>query len=208
METTDTPTYLTWESGMEIDADGAPNAYGPPSHPGLDYLANAGSPGDYYGIVTTEADGKGDPVVQGPNDPCPGMYVSTTALVDHTKGQNDPHRYVDSTKVPYLSIPSNTVHDNNEHVGNVGFAYDRATSLMCEAIVADVGPRNKYGEGSIALGTSMSFKNVSPKNGGVESGVVFVIFKNSNKGWPRAQADVKAQVDELIAAAGGLGKFI
>src|SRR6185436_16558384 len=90
---------IWWISGMNIDGDGAPNCYSP-DNKGLDYLANAGKPGNWYGIVT---DSNGNPIIQGPNDPYPGFYVSPTALQDKSKNRTDPNRYVDSTKIRYIS---------------------------------------------------------------------------------------------------------
>src|ERR1035437_1947441 len=78
-------TAFFYESGMTIDADGAPNAYHP-DNTGLDDLANAGSPENWQGLAKN-ADG--EPFVQGPDDPFPGYYVSATALSDRTKPVND-----------------------------------------------------------------------------------------------------------------------
>ena len=65
---------LFFVAGMTIDADGSPRAYHPRgSPPGLDFLANAGSPGNFFGIVT---DRHGNPVVQSADDPAPGFFVS------------------------------------------------------------------------------------------------------------------------------------
>src|SRR3990172_2424520 len=76
------PTGVTmYKAKMYIDADGSPRAYGP-SNSGLDWTANAGSPGNWWGVVT---DNNGDPVIQGSGDPFPGMYVSSTSLVNHVK---------------------------------------------------------------------------------------------------------------------------
>jgi len=47
----------------------------------------------------------GEPSVQGPNDPFPGYYVSATALADRTKPVNDPTRYVDASKIPFIVLP-------------------------------------------------------------------------------------------------------
>src|SRR5215210_1871871 len=67
-------------SGMTIDSDGAPRAYhknGSP--PGLDFLANAGGPGNWFALVT---DSSGNPIVQRASDPAPGFFVSMTAIED------------------------------------------------------------------------------------------------------------------------------
>jgi hypothetical protein len=42
---TDDDSAFFYESGMEIDADGAYHAYHPDGRSGLDYLGNAGRPG-------------------------------------------------------------------------------------------------------------------------------------------------------------------
>ena len=56
-------------TGMSIDADGAPKAYHPNgSPPGLDDLANAGHPGNWWGMIVTLG---GTPVVQRAGDPAP-----------------------------------------------------------------------------------------------------------------------------------------
>jgi hypothetical protein len=90
-----------YESGMTIDADGAPNAYHP-DNTGLDDLANAGTPGRWEGLAK---DADGEPIIQGPNDPFPGYYVSATALADRSKPANDPTRYVDASKIPFVVLP-------------------------------------------------------------------------------------------------------
>ena len=92
---------VMFQSGMTIDADGAPNAYNP-DNTGLDDLSNAGEPGDWDGIV---ADRGGEPFIQGPDDPFPGFYVSCTALVDWSKLRTDPARYVDASKIMMAGLP-------------------------------------------------------------------------------------------------------
>jgi hypothetical protein len=208
MDLYSTDAALWWEGHLEIDADGAPNAYGPLGTACLDYLANAGKDGDWYGIVTDTGKGDGKPLVQGPQDPCPGHYISTTALVNHALPESNPLRFVDSASVPYLSVPSDAEHGQGVALGDVCLAYNRLTNKFAAGVVADIGPKGKYGEGSIAMAQKIGVKNVSPKNGGQDSGIVCVVFKNSSKGWPRTLADINDQVTQLLAAAGGLAAFI
>ncbi len=182
-----------WEGGLNIDADGSPNAYGP-NNSGLDYTANAGHPGNWYGIVV---DAAGSPVQQ-----ANGKYVSPTALQDPSKNHEDPARYVNSETEPYLSIPSNAGRDYGIHTGDVGFAYYRKTDKLVAAIVADVGPRNKWGEGSIALAHALGVP-ASPRNGGTDAGVVVVVFKGTRRGWPRTHADIAQQVNDIMDGLGG-----
>lgn len=192
---------LVVQSGMAIDADGDPAAYNPLGS-GDDNLGNAGHPGDYYGVV---CDAAGRPVVQGAYDPYPGDWISQTALGDHSKAITDPRRYVDSRTVPYVSIPSDALVSRGGalHVGDLAMVCYGAK--RCAAIVADTGPKGKWGEGSIALAKALGFANCSPRNGGVSHGVTFVLFSGSASApaWPRALDEFKNAAEDLFTAFGG-----
>lgn len=187
-----------WTGPLAIDADGAPDAYGP-NNSGLDYTANAGHDGDWYGVLT---DKDGDPVIQGPDDPKPGDFIATTALQDHSKAIDDPTRYVDSSKIRYVSVPSNAVKEYGLHCGDVALVHCAKTGQTAAAIVADVGPKDKWGEGSIALAAAVGLPT-SPKNGGASEGVTIIVFKGSKTGWPRTNEDIAGQVQTLLNANGG-----
>lgn len=190
-----TPLRIT--AGAAIDADGDPGAYNP-NGGGDDALGNAGHEGDWYGVVTDNGKRTGRPLKQGPYDPCPGNYIPTTALVDPTMAVTDPRRYVDSRIVRYISIPGDVLHSPIE-VGDVALV--EWSGRQVSAIVADVGPRGKWGEVSIATAKALGFKNCSPRNGGVDSGVTYTIWPGSRRPvhWPRTNEDVATQVAELSA---------
>jgi hypothetical protein len=182
---------------MAVDADGDPAAYNPHGG-GDDALGNAGHDGDWYGVV---CDHNGKPIVQGPHDPYPGDYISQTALIDRSKAVTDPRRYVDSRTVPYVSIPSELLASKGGplHLGDVCMVSygDR----QCAAVVGDVGPHGRYGEGSIALAKELDI-NPSPRHGGCDSGVTFTIFIGSSKGWPRTVEEFSEQATELFGQWG------
>ncbi len=136
-----------YEAGMTIDADGAPNAYNP-QNTGLDDLANAGEPGYWEALAKDRA---GSPYIQGPNDPYPGFYVSTTALADRTKPFDDPARYVDATKIPFLVLPGNLARELGARPGDFAAVFNLQNGKSSPAIFADVGPVDHIGEGSVAL---------------------------------------------------------
>src|SRR5687767_14284317 len=56
-------TAFVFHGGLAIDADGAPNAYHPEDR-GIDHLANAGRPGNWWAVVTDDRSSKGTPIVQ------------------------------------------------------------------------------------------------------------------------------------------------
>lgn len=159
---------LSWTTGARIDADGSPRAYGP-KNSGLDYTANAGKPGNWYGIAT---DKKGNPIVQGKADPFPGMYVSTTAYVHEGFGAGNPRRYLDSEKVPYVVIPGKLRKQVPGIVlGCLARVTNTQTGETVEAVVGDVGPSNKIGEVSIALADALGIPS-GARNGGISKPVI------------------------------------
>jgi hypothetical protein len=192
-----------YECGLTIDADGSPRAYGP-NNTGLDWTANAGYAGDWYGVVT---DSTGKPTIQGVGAPYPGMYISTTALQDHSNSVTDTARYVDSEKVNYISVASDLMKLYGIKMGDLAAVYYRNTNTLYSAICADVGPRSKYGEGSIALATQLGIKN-NPKNGGCNDNVVTIIFINSHSAWPLTDDIILELVKSLLQQAGGIQQFL
>jgi hypothetical protein len=192
-----------YEGGFMIDADGSPRAYGP-NNSGLDWTANAGRPGDWYGVSVNS---NGDPIVQGSNDPCPGMYISTTSLQDHSKPHATPARYVDSEKVNYIAVASDLVKLYGIKMGDLAAVYYRNTNTLCSAVCADVGPKNKYGEGSIALASQLGM-NSNARRGGTSDNVVTVIFVNSHSAWPIDDSIILNLVQSLLQQAGGIQQFL
>ncbi len=174
-----TSGYILYKAKMAIDADGSPRAYGP-SNSGLDYTANAGSTGNWWGVV---ADATGtNPIIQGASDPYPGMYVSTTSLVNSAYASTNPLRYVDSENVPFFVLPSAITTSNGIHLGDIGFVYNTSTHKGCYAVFADGGPAGSLGEGSIYLANQIGI-NSNPKTGGTSSGIIdYFIFPGSGAG--------------------------
>src|SRR5262249_3417990 len=152
------PPALIFRSGMNIDADGAPDAYHP-DNTGRDYLANAGKPGNWWVLVTDNNRRDGNPVVQGPDDPAPGYYISTTALQDTSKRVSDPRRYVNSAEIPYIALPPRFGH--GVALGDVVVVLNESSASIAFAIFADIGPPDSIGEGSIALASLLGV-NPSP----------------------------------------------
>ena len=187
-----TESYVSWTAGLAIDADGAPNAYNADSAKGIDRLDNAKkSNGKWCGVVCNSA---GQPYVQGASDPCPGFYISQTALQDHNYPERDPRRYVDSGRVPYISVPPELLKEGIK-LGDVAWVDYRGVASVA-AVVAEVGPKGKVGEGSVALAAALGILS-DPRHGGCSSGVAVTVFLGSSRGWPRTLSDMAEQVESL-----------
>ncbi len=169
-------------AGATLDGDGAngqfgqPPCYAPDSYdePTLDILANAGEPGDWYGVITNTGTKKGKPIVQKKTDPCPGAYISATSL--YLPGENgkplpdsSPLKYVDSATVPFVAVPPIIVKAVAASVlGCHCLVTNSQTGRTTEAVVADIGPSNHLGEISIACARALgvSTGTTHPANGG------------------------------------------
>lgn len=182
-----------YESGMTIDADGAPNAYHP-DNLGLDDLANAGAPGNWPGLAK---DADGEPYVQGPDDPFPGYYVSETALADRSKPLNDPTRYVDASKIPFVVLPGGTARGLGARPGDFAVVFNPRNGKSSYAIFGDVGPFDRIGEGSMALAENLGIRS-DARNGGARRGILYLVFPGSGNGRPRTNEEISAEGQRLL----------
>ena len=184
-----------YEAGMTIDADGAPNAYHP-ENLGLDDLANAGSPGIWQGLAK---DANGEPFIQGPDDPYPGYYVSETALADRSKPANDPTRYVDASKIPFVVLPGGMARQLGARPGDFALAFNQRNGKSSFAIFGDLGPSDRIGEGSIALAENLGIRS-DARNGGARRGILYLLFSGSGNGRPRTLEEIYTEGQKLLQA--------
>jgi Fungal chitosanase of glycosyl hydrolase group 75 len=196
-----------YESGMSINADGAPNAYHP-ADIGIDFLANAGQPGNWWAVVVNK---DGNPFIQSNTDPYPGYYISTTALFDSEFVKQDPRRYVDSTKIPYIVLPGNSDFRKFTGVklGDFAVVYNTNNDNLAFAIYADVGPKNQIGEGSIALSQALGNDPLvrSRVRRGIPKDIVYVVFPGSGNGQPRTTSEIEAETKRLFEIWGGVERI-
>jgi hypothetical protein len=179
---------LLYVAGMQIDADGDEMAYGPDGVPGivpLDYLANAGKPGNWWGITT---DSSKNPYVQQQYHLAPGYYVSSTALEDTRFPPSNPQRFLDSSQIPFFVLPGDFSSGMPAplippKLGDLGFAFNTKTEDNNAMIYADIGPKGQIGEASIGLAKTLGV-NSNPKTGGTDSKIICYWFvPGSGKGW-------------------------
>jgi hypothetical protein len=195
-----------YKSGLAIDADGAPRTYHPNDRVGLDSLAHAGHRGNWWALVTDNGEKSGTPVVQGAADPAPGYYVSTTALYDRDNpNPRDPHRYVDATKIPYVVLHPKAL--SFARLGDFATVVNLHNGKVSGAIVADESaPNLPVGEGSIALAEALGIDS-SPRHGGEDGDVVYLIYPGSGNGRPRKLEDVLANSNQLFEVWGGTNRL-
>jgi Fungal chitosanase of glycosyl hydrolase group 75 len=163
---------------MDVDVDGAPRAYGPEGSDTLDFLRNAHSMGrpdaPVVGYVLEDAPPH-RPVVQGPQDPAPGYYVSQTAFEDDSiENERDPRRYVDATKISYVVL-GHQAREMGARLGDFVAVYSKRTHRSVFGIVGDSG--NPSGnEGSLHLLQALGYPFHSGKNDAVEDAEIIIRF--------------------------------
>lgn len=167
---------------MTVDVDGAPNAYGPPSLPTLDYLRNAHTGGVMSGKIVgyiTLRDHR-TPYLQGPHDPCPGYYVSTTDFRDDSIDDDaNPRKYLDATRINYVVLGT-FGHHRHVRLGDLVVVHSDRTHRTVYAVVGDSG-NPTGGEGSLALLQALGYPFHDGKNDAVEDPeIVIRYFPGSN----------------------------
>lgn len=184
---------VTFTSGATLDGDGANGQFGgapcyaPKDFGGdtLDFIDNAGHPGNWFGVVTDTGGPDGKPIIQGPGDPHPGAFVSATSLElpgddGRPLPRSSPFKYVDSATVPFIVVPPMIIKGVAGVVmGCRAVVTNTRNGKTVEAVVADAGPSNHLGEISVACakGLGISTGGKHPANGGgAESGIKYQLF--------------------------------
>jgi hypothetical protein len=133
------PSFEILTHRMDVDVDGAPNAYGPPGKRTLDVLINA----QYLEhadqkIVGYLLDNKQRPLMQGPEDPFRGFYISQTAFADEANhNERDPRGYVDARKINYV-VRGDEARRRGVKVGDFVAVYSKKTRKAVFAIVGAI----------------------------------------------------------------------
>lgn len=184
---------------MTVDVDGAPNAYGPKGKPTLDFEKNAHTGGTLRGKVVGYMMEHGKPVIQGPNDPKPGYYVSTTDFRDDSIiDDKNPKKYLDATKIHYVVLGSFGKR-HKVKLGDFVVVHSHETEKTVYAIVGDSG--NPAGtEGSLALLQALGYPYKDGKDDAVEDPkIVIRYYPGSNPGHTffHTQAEIDKATESL-----------
>jgi hypothetical protein len=172
-----------YKSDLDVDADGANGQHGKlaayrADGRGSELLGNGGmkiargrvvpAANWYADIVLVDKDGF--PLVL-PS----GIIPSKTAYKFPGKDKNDPAAYLDSATVPYIAVPP-IIRTGTEGIVLGCLCWVTYKGKRVIAIVGDIGPRSKNGEGSIALCEALGIDS-DPRSGGLETpSVLFEIF--------------------------------
>ena len=197
---------VVFVADADIDADGANGQNGAIAaymvgNKGSEALGNGG-----MAIVDGKVVGKNswfkDIVILGPDgQPAifPGGIIASKTAYHWRKSPDgrvlspsNPEAYVDSETVPYVCVPPEIrIKARGVVLGCRAVVTWNKKSVEC--VVADIGPRNKVGEISIAAARALGM-NSNPRNGGVEkNNVTYELF-------PNTPAKIKGITYELLAA--------
>ncbi len=165
---------------MSVDVDGAPKSYGPDDSKALDFELNAHVGAKKSGaIVGYLVDGNGKPIIQGPDDPAPGFYVSTTKYVDvNNSKKTDPRRYVNAAEINY-TVLANSAKAKGVKPGDFCVVHAITKNKTVFAIVGDTG-HSSGAEGSLALLQRLGFNVKNGKSAPAITDIVVRYFAASN----------------------------
>jgi hypothetical protein len=102
----------------------------------------------------------------------PGFYVSSTSYQWEQFARNNPVRYLDSEKVPFIVVEN---YIRNRAKGVVLGCRARVTNTKngksVDCVVGDMGPLTKIGELSIAAANAIGISG-NPRTGGVDEPIL------------------------------------
>lgn len=199
---------------IAIDADGAPDAYGPSRFPGdragcgTDTLDHAGYPtsefdpidDDWHDILVEDPHHPGQPIVKN------GFYISKTSLCNTAEPDDCvPGKYVDASQVAYMVMPQFWIDHLGVALGDLCLLWHTGIQRKIVAIVADICPADEpLGEMSIAAAVALGGANTSPLTGvdfPADGRIQCMVFKRSRPDltWPLTNAFVQSFAPALIA---------
>ena len=200
---------------IAIDADGAPDAYGPAQFEGdhhgcgTDSLIHAGYPtnekdpipDDWRDVLVGDPDNSDFPFVK--DD---GFYLSKTSLCDDSiETDVSAEKYVDANRVSYMVMPQFWLDHLGVQLGDLCLLWHARIKVRVVAIIADACPvEEPLGEISIAAAACLGGKNVSPRTGVDFPGngtIHCYIFKKSRPEliWPLTNEFVQSFQKDLEA---------
>jgi len=181
---------------IATDVDGAPKAYArlhpniDPTltiHSTLDNLANAGSPGNWAGVVVDHA---GNPIEQDgrtPAQPERGYMISQTTLsANNFPSERDVRHWVDATKIPYIALPSKRQQFKATGLtpGDSALVINPTTGRFCFAVYADSKKfQNRAGEMSLRAAELIGYPGLDGRSGPPGNPLAFtIVFPASGLG--------------------------
>ena len=187
---------------MDVDVDGAPNAYGPVGAHTLDSLNHARLLGSKRGEIVgylTEGEHSRVPVRQGPRDPFPGLYISQTAYTDPARtAERDVRRYVDATRINYVVLGAEA-RRRGARLGDFVAVSSRVTHRSVFGIVGDDG--NESGaEGSLHLLQALGYPFRDGRHDAVENSEIAIRFfprSNPQRQFFRSQEALDAAAERM-----------
>lgn len=202
---------------IQIDADGAPNAYGPARNArdhhgiGIDSLESACYPpgaADPLGQEDWQ-----DILVPDPNDPTvpflkpDGFYISKTTLADENKADIDEGKFLDATALPYIVMPQFWIDHMGMALGDLCVLIHSKVARPVVAIVGDFCPFiEDLGEMSVRTALAIGAHKASPRDGPLfpRGSILMRMLKGSlmENPWPLSEEKLQGMLPQLGTSYG------
>jgi hypothetical protein len=118
-------------------------------------------------------------------------------------GEKGQEKYVDAENIPYFVLPAGFYKDLGIKPGDIGCILHQ--DKIEYAVFADVGPKDKIGEGSIKLVQLLGYDPfVDGKvKRGIPEDVIYIVFPGSGDGTPQTPEDINDKGKDLFEKLGG-----
>jgi hypothetical protein len=133
-----------------------------------------------------------------PNDP---MHQDTTSLRDP-----DTAKSLDPTQISYVVLPLRKSKTDQIALGDLAAVYNAQNKKLAFAVVGDLGPPSRLGEGSIALAQALDIP-ISPLSG-VKGGISYVVFPNTKLSQHLTNDLIQIEGRKLFEAWGGEAELL
>jgi len=205
--------YFFYRSEMTIDGDGAPNCYGPGDVNAIDFLENAGYPGNWWALVTDNGQPSGNPLRQKATDPFPGLYISMTSLANESLPDSNPRKWSDATAIPYFVMPDNKafLSKSGAQIGDLGLVvHNGKTSFAIFADESGDDVAGHVGEGSVFLSQRLGHDPYDSNHKitkSIEGNTVFYFaFPGTSLDRPMTIAEIESRGNTALQQWGGMAR--
>jgi len=112
---------------------------------------------------------------------------------------NDPTRYVDASRIPFIVLPGAMAREIGARPGRLRGRFNQRNGQSSYAIFGDVGPSTELVKARWRWRKILE-SDPMRRNGGARRGILFLVFPGSGNGSPRSIEEINSEAAKLLQA--------
>ena len=184
---------------MAIDADGSPQPYNP-SDTGLDNLANASRPGNWWGARDRQRKADRSPSHKVQQRSGSRILPLVASLVDPAFTRVQQRRYVNSEVIPFFVLPSAVLTATGIRLGDFALVQNGRTDKQSFAIFADGAPEESSARALLLLRSPLACHPALSMAGPVSLTLRFLHFLAAERTRPYRRPMFKPRTQPRLPA--------